>query len=218
MSIPDDITDSVTTSDHNLNPLWEVIFILVLLNKHTEVMDIELGDHDIRNVYDDYVYVQDYLRALREYKLINDFHLDDTVLFLDLNAYLYLGSVIFWLIVVVLTIFVDWMILFDLRFRFIVVVLTLIFRRGIIFDPTTTTIPVHDPNNNNNTVPYVQVHASTDSDTVTYNNNDDADTCNVDEEWYAHVFYGYLEAVGVQESKCGHTLAKFYASLHMYFI
>ena len=41
-SIPDDIRDSVTTSDHNLNPLWEVIHILVLLNKHTEVMDIEL--------------------------------------------------------------------------------------------------------------------------------------------------------------------------------
>ena len=31
---------------------------------------------------------------------------------------------------------------------------------------------------------------TTDSDTGTYNN--DADTYNVDEEWNAHVFYGYL--------------------------
>ena len=31
-SIPNDITDSVNTSDHNFNPLWEVIHILFLLN------------------------------------------------------------------------------------------------------------------------------------------------------------------------------------------
>ena len=31
-SIPDDITDSIHTSDRNLNPLWEVIHILFLLN------------------------------------------------------------------------------------------------------------------------------------------------------------------------------------------
>ena len=87
------------------------------------VMNIEFGDQNVWNdYYDDYVYLQ----ALREYELINDFRLDDTVL-------LYLGSVIFRLIVVALTIFVDWMLLFDLRFRFIVIVLTLIFRRGIIF-------------------------------------------------------------------------------------
>ena len=61
----------------------------------------------------------------------------------------------------------------------------------------------------------MQVHATTDSDTGTYNN--DADTCNVDEEWNVHVFYGYLEAEGIQANKCDHTLDKFYASLLKYF-
>ena len=56
MSVPDDITDSVTSSDHNLNPLWEVIHILMILNKHTEVVDTELGDHNIwNNYYDNYI-------------------------------------------------------------------------------------------------------------------------------------------------------------------
>ena len=123
MSIPDDITDSATTSDHNLNPLWEVIHILVLLNKHPKVMDIE------QNVYNYYVYLQDYLKVLQELrKLLNNFH------------------------------------------------------------------PI------NTTVLYVQVYAATDSDTGI---NNDADTCNFDNKWNAHVCYGYLESVGIQESKCG---------------
>ena len=76
------------------------------------------------------------------------------------------------------------MILFDLQFRFIVVVLTMVFRRGIIF--ASTTIPVHvlllPYPNNNNTVMYV--HVPTDSDInndvhVHTDNgiNNDADTC-----------------------------------------
>lgn len=186
-----------------LTRCWEMIFILVLLNEHTEVMDIELGDHSIRNVYDNYVYLQ----ALREYELINY----DTVLFLDFNALLYLGSDMFWLIVVTLAIFVDWMLLFNLRFWLIVVILTLIFQRGIIFDPTTTTtIPVHDSNNNNQ-VPYVQVHSSTtDADTGTYKNNNDTDTYNIDDKLYAHVIYGYLEAAVMKENN-------YYAFQRIYF-
>ena len=62
----------------------------------------------------------------------------------------------------------------------------------------------------------MKLHTTTDSDTGTYNN--DEDTCNVHEECNAHVFYGYLEAEGVQANKCDLTLDKFYASLIKYFV
>ena len=111
------------------------------------------------------------------------------------------------------------MFLFDLQFWFIVVVLTMVFQ-SIIFDSTAILvhvllIPCHN-NNNAVQVPYEQVHATIDSDTGTYNN--DADTCNVDEEWNAHVFYGYLEAEGIQANKWCHTLDKFYVSSLKYFV
>ena len=77
-----EITDkihSVKTDELQcLNPLLgSDSFILVLLNIHTEVMDIELGDHSIQNIYDDYDYYDDYvyLQALQELcGLLNDFH------------------------------------------------------------------------------------------------------------------------------------------------
>ena len=128
---------------------------------------------------------------------MNNFLLVDPVLFLDFNTIIYLGLVIF----------VYWGILFDLQYWFTVVVLTMVFQRDI-FDPTT--IPVHvlllPYPNNNNIVPYVQVHATTDTDTdkdtVPYVQVQDTDTvkCNFDAEWNAHVFYGYLDDVGIQVS------------------
>ena len=44
----------------------------------------------------------------------------------------------------------------------------------------------------------MQVHTTTDADTGTYNN--DTYPCNIDDELYARVFYGYLEAAVMQEN------------------
>ena len=97
--------------------LWCLSFLKFVYNKRYDTR------YDYLNVYDNYLQVignddslqvhlrEYYLLALREYELLNDFLLDNSVLFLDLKS----------------VIFVYWRILFDLRFRFIVVVLTLIF-------------------------------------------------------------------------------------------
>ena len=143
--------------------------------------------------------VYDYLKVLQELcKLLNnlnDFLLNNEMIDYQQQS---MGSVSFD--------FIYWRLLFYLRLRIeLILQLTKVFRR---FDPTT--IPVHYPNNNNNTVqvPYVQMHATTVSDTGTYNN--DADKCNIDVEWYAHVFYDYLEAGVIQENN-------YYAFQMMYF-
>ena len=130
-------------------------FILVLLNKHTGVMDIELGDHSIQNddddYYDNYLTVyDDYLQVLRELcELLNDFLLNEEMIDYQQQS-----------IRLISFDFIYWRLLLYLRLQIeLILQLTKVFRRGIIFD--STTIPVHvlllPYPNNNNTVMYVHV-------------------------------------------------------------
>ena len=94
--------------------------------------------------------------------------------------------------------------------------------RGIIFNSTTIPVQVLLISYHNNNTVHTTTDTDTDKDTVLVPYmlvpDKDTDTCNFDAELNAHVFYRYLEDVGIQVSKCGHSFNKFYAFLNMYFI